>query len=212
MPTPTGAISLSDVATELGVSASGLSLNDASVRRLAEKISGAISLNDLRGKYWNQNIINFHGPGYCYSGQAGFALDKINGDFILTMGAWPTDPPNCQTCDSSWLINQAAVNTTRRNNNSRPYWTNTWTLNISNIAVGAQVTTRAPNWPYTNVSYTYIVTRTGATSLTIDRHPKFGTGDTGTSISVSGWGDSFNSLAGTRSANGWSITVNSYGD
>lgn len=207
MPTPSGTISLSDVATELGVSTSGLSLNDTNVRRLAERTSGAISLNDLRGKYWNQNVINFHGPGYCYSGQAGFALDKIDGDFILTMGAWPTDPPNCQTADSAWLIDQAAVNTIRRDYNSRPYWTNTWTLNISNISVGQQVTTRAPNWPYTQVSYTYIVTRDGEKSITINRHPTWGTGDTGSSISVSGWGSSFDSLAGTRTQNDWSITI-----
>lgn len=212
MTTPTGIISLADVATELGVSSSGLNLNQANVRKLAEKASGVISLNDLRGKSWNENLLNFHGPGYCYSGQAGFALDKINGDIILTMGAWPTDPPNCQTADSAWLRNQGAVNSQRAAANSRPFWTNVWNINVENIAVGATTNTRAPNWPYTNVSYTYQITRTGDKSLTISRHPKFGTGDTGTSISVSGWGDSFNTLAGTRSGGGWSITINSYPD
>lgn len=212
MPTPTGVISLSDVAAELGVSTSGINLNNTNVRKLAEKLTGAISLNDLKGKYWNQNIMNFHGSGRCYSGQAGFALDKINGEFILTMGAWPTDPPNCQTCDSAWLINQGTVNSSRASSNTRPYWTNVWTLNIGNISVGSSVTTRAPNWPYTNVSYTYSIARTGTTSFSIDRHPKFGTGDTGTSISVSGWGDSFNDLAGTRTQNGWTIVVNGYPD
>lgn len=212
MPTPTGVISLSDVATELGVSTSGINLNDTNVRKLAGKTSGVISLNDLKGKDWNQNILNLHGPGYCYSGQAGFALDKVSGDFILTMGVWPTDPPNCQTCDSAWLKSGAAVNTTRKNANTRPYWTMTWTLNISAMTVGQNVTTRAPNWPYTNVPYTYSITRTGTTSLSIDRYSKFGTGDTGTSISVNGWGDSFNAIAGTTTANGWSITINSYPD
>lgn len=212
MTTPTGTITLADVATELGVSSSGINLNQTNVRKLAEKPSGIISLNDLRGKSWNLNIINFYGPGYCYSGQAGFALDRINGVYTLTMGAWPTDPPNCQTADSAWLLNGGTVNSQRAAANTRPYWTNVWTLNVEDITVGQTVNTRAPNWPYTNVSYTYQVTRTGDKALTINRHPKFGTGDTGTSISVSGWGDSFNTLAGTRSANGWSITINSYPD
>lgn len=212
MTTPSGVISLSDVATELGVSTSGINLNNTNVRKLAEKLSGPVSLNDLRGKSWNISITNFHGGGRCYSGQAGFALDKINGDFILTMGAWPTDPPNCQTANSSWLINQGIENSIRLANNTRPYWTNAWTLNISNISIGSGVYTRAPNWPYTNVSYTYYIVRTGETAFSIDRHPKFGTGDTGTSISVSGWGDSFNDLAGVRSANGWTITINGYPD
>lgn len=50
MTTPTGAISLYDVAVELGLSATGLNLNDVRVRELAGKPSGAVSLNDLRGK------------------------------------------------------------------------------------------------------------------------------------------------------------------
>lgn len=46
-----GAISLSQVNTELGYSASAtISLNDALVRKLGAKPSGAISLNDLHGK------------------------------------------------------------------------------------------------------------------------------------------------------------------
>jgi len=51
MVLPTGAISMSQVNTELGRSATAaLDLNDADVRSLAEKPTGAISLNDLRGK------------------------------------------------------------------------------------------------------------------------------------------------------------------
>lgn len=46
----TGAISMDMVADELGISASGLSLNDSRVRNLAGRPSGAISFSDLRGK------------------------------------------------------------------------------------------------------------------------------------------------------------------
>lgn len=45
-----GAISMSQVATELGIGTSGISLNLASVRTLAGRGSGAISMSDLRGK------------------------------------------------------------------------------------------------------------------------------------------------------------------
>jgi hypothetical protein len=49
LPT-SGSISMSQVAAELGISATGLSLNDSRVRSLAGKPSGAISMSDLRGK------------------------------------------------------------------------------------------------------------------------------------------------------------------
>lgn len=45
-----GAISMSQVATELGISATGLNLNDSRVRTLAGIPSGSISLNALHGK------------------------------------------------------------------------------------------------------------------------------------------------------------------
>ena len=45
-----GPISMSQVAAELGISATGLSLNDSRVRALAGKPSGAISFADLLGK------------------------------------------------------------------------------------------------------------------------------------------------------------------
>lgn len=45
-----GAISIAQVATELGIGATGLSLNDSRVRTLCSKPSGAISLADARGK------------------------------------------------------------------------------------------------------------------------------------------------------------------
>jgi hypothetical protein len=51
MTTPTGQISLSDVNVELGKNATDtISLNDTKVRCLADVPSGAISLNNLKGK------------------------------------------------------------------------------------------------------------------------------------------------------------------
>lgn len=51
MPTPTGQISLSDVNLELSKASNALiTMNDAAVRTLAGVASGAISMNNLRGK------------------------------------------------------------------------------------------------------------------------------------------------------------------
>ena len=45
-----GAITMAQIATELGISQTGLSLNDSRVRTLAGISSGAISFNSLHGK------------------------------------------------------------------------------------------------------------------------------------------------------------------
>ena len=45
-----GPITMQMVATELGIGATGLNLNDSRVRALAGRPSGAISMADLRGK------------------------------------------------------------------------------------------------------------------------------------------------------------------
>lgn len=51
MPTPTGTIAMSDVNVELGKSSTAtISLNDSDVRALAGVSSGAISMDNLRGK------------------------------------------------------------------------------------------------------------------------------------------------------------------
>jgi hypothetical protein len=51
MPTPTGTISMSDVNTELGRSSTAtISLGETAVRTLAGVASGAISMDNLRGK------------------------------------------------------------------------------------------------------------------------------------------------------------------
>lgn len=47
-----GPITMAQVAAEIGISASGLSLDDSRVRTLAGRPSGSISMSDLLGKAW----------------------------------------------------------------------------------------------------------------------------------------------------------------
>lgn len=57
-----GAISLSMIATELGLAATGLNLNDSRVRSLAGKPTGAVSFSDFYGKTYSPPVnytINF---------------------------------------------------------------------------------------------------------------------------------------------------------
>jgi hypothetical protein len=64
MVLPTGTISMSQVNTELGRSATAsLNLNDAAVRSLAGIPSGAISMNDLRGKGSAVSVAYVSGSG-----------------------------------------------------------------------------------------------------------------------------------------------------
>lgn len=65
MALPTGTISLSQVNSELGRSPTqSINLNDTAVRSLAGKASGAISMNDLRGKSAVQPLAASASPSY----------------------------------------------------------------------------------------------------------------------------------------------------
>lgn len=58
MTLPTGTISASQVNTELRqTSTASINLNNTDVRRLAEKSSGVVSMNDLRGKSLRPKVV-----------------------------------------------------------------------------------------------------------------------------------------------------------
>lgn len=96
----TGPISMSQVATELGISATGLSLNDSRVRALAGKPSGTISMSDLRGKSTSVLTVGSSTPsvtnyGY-YSGLYGALTNtsRYGGTVTsLSYARWNTVPP-----------------------------------------------------------------------------------------------------------------------
>ena len=215
MTTPSTQISISDIQTELGITGgTALTLNDTNVRRLAGKTSGAIGLLDLRGKGWLFNLAGVQSSAGCYSAQGGFSVDRLSdGNVYLTMGAWPNDPPNCGTCSWEWLMNGSIGNTTSYNSyrisNTSRYWTKVWKVNITAMSVGQTYETRpdfndsygtaiyGSVWPYSNVSYTYRITKTANNSISIVVYPNsWGTGDTGTSISVGNWWNNVVTLGG----------------
>jgi hypothetical protein len=155
----------------------------------------------------NRTLTGVQSNSGCYSGQGGFSVDIINNVITLTMGVWPSDPPNCQTCSWQWLqfngrgANNLANNTTsniyRTSTSTTPYWVSTWTLNISAMSVGSTVYTKSPFSAYSFVSYTYAVTRTGTKSIGIVPYPNsWSTGDTGTTISIQAWWDNVVLLGG----------------
>jgi hypothetical protein len=189
MTTPSGTITMANVATELGVSQTGINLNQQNVRRLAGQVTGTVTMQNLQNKTWVQNLTGRQSSADCYSAQSGFSIDRYGsaGDIFLTMGAWPTDPPNCQTVPWQYLQYGGATN-----GSNYPRWTNVWQVNLSTLGVGNSVQTRAPNWPYTNVAWTYIVTRTSTNSITVAIwNQGIGTGDTGTQISINNWYNTF---------------------
>lgn len=177
--------------------------------------TSTISMKDLRNKTWVKNLAGTQSAAGCYSAQGGFSVDRHSDGLVyLTMGVWPTDPPNCQTCSWQWLNNggvgsTSSYNSYRAANNTRPFWTKVWKVNITAMSIGQTYETRpdfndlygtsiyGSAWPYSNVSYTYRITKTASNAISIVVYPNsWGTGDTGTSISVSNWWNNILSLSG----------------
>jgi hypothetical protein len=205
MTTPSGTITMANVATELAVSQTGINLNQTNVRRLAGQTSGTVTMQNLQNKTWVVNLGGIQSSAGCYSAQSGFSVDRYGsaGDVFLTMGAWPTDPPNCQTVPWQYLQFGGATN-----GSNYPRWTNVWQINLTNLSIGSSVYTRAPNWPYTLVDWTYYITRTSVNTVTIQIYGTWGTGDTGTQISVNNW---YNTFVDTFGGETFTLTWTSVG-
>ena len=50
MTTPSGTIAMTNVAAEIGISATGINLNQQNVRRLAGQVSGVVTMQNLQNK------------------------------------------------------------------------------------------------------------------------------------------------------------------
>lgn len=78
-----GAITMAMVAAEIGISASGLSLDDSRVRTLAARPAGAISFADLLGKSWFNPFTSVTGGSRTYSSDstsASYWYTRSSGD------------------------------------------------------------------------------------------------------------------------------------
>ena len=91
-----GAITMAQVATELGVSQTGINLNQSNVRTLAGRPSGTISMSDLRGKAnggasllvgsYNDGFAQYYGYGNTNFSAVGFGALTPNNNLTALPG------------------------------------------------------------------------------------------------------------------------------
>lgn len=82
-----GPITMAQVAAEIGISASGLSLDDSRVRTLAARPAGAISFADLLGKSWFNPFTSVTGGSRTNtsgSTSASYTYNRSSGDDRFT--------------------------------------------------------------------------------------------------------------------------------
>lgn len=90
-----GSVSMSTVNTELGLtSTASITLNDTLVRRLAQKSSGAVSLNDCRGKKYASITSGYLVKYYIGADDYYYGYGKNLGlDSDITFGSFNPDTP-----------------------------------------------------------------------------------------------------------------------
>ena len=128
MTLPTGAISMSQVAAELGISQTGLNLNHSWVRALAGQNSGPISMSNLQGQTGNLdgNLTIQGGPVYFVNMNNPFFRGTISGmtqdtsnNLTMSFSATPNWNGNISVRN---LSNGASATLTKQNST-------TWGLN-----------------------------------------------------------------------------------
>lgn len=123
MTTPTGAITLDDVNIELGIaSGTAIDMNRADVRGLAGVESGAITLDDLRGKSnrflltisANQTDLNLRNYALANGWDGDIGIDITVGSGVVIGGSTAGDSTAALTVDGVWpngvkLINNGTI-------------------------------------------------------------------------------------------------------
>jgi hypothetical protein len=182
--------------------------------------SGAITINDT--SLSDISINGFMSGTACYYAKTGLSLDRIVGNIWLTVGSFPQTyfNSNCNNNASvPWellkfrgkgtnqLSNDSTSNEYQLNNGAYPRWMQMDSINVSAIPIGSSANLnhsaydysgRGAGWPFSLKTPTFIITRTGTNSITIElgMSSDWDTGDTGTNISVRNWFSLTNSLFG----------------
>ena len=131
-----GSITMAMIATELGISPTGLSLNDSRVRTLAGVPSGAISMANLYGKSniptsWTGTFMtngDATGVNFAYTNsqtQCEFKVWKVGNDIMVSSGYDINQ--SYKVAEGPW---QVAMTYVRKEGNSAAPWT------IDNLSQG----------------------------------------------------------------------------
>jgi hypothetical protein len=187
--------------------------------------ASVVTSNDITINDTSLSDINFTGfmSGTArYYAKTGLSLDRIVGDIWLTVGSFPQTYSGSIGDDNAsvpWellkfrgkgtnqLSNDSTSNEYQLNNGAYPRWMQMDSINVSSIPIGASANLnhsaydysgRGAGWPFSLKTPTFIITRTGTNSITIElgMSSDWDTGDTGTNISVRNWFSLTNSLFG----------------
>lgn len=210
MAVPSTTVSLSDIQTEFGGS------NPISLSEYYEggsiigngvyapndiPASGAISLDDFRSAKEEHHYYDNQSYRYTYSAATGWSIDYYDGVLKATVGWWANDPPNFGTVEGAYLAfgNYSGTDTTGR------FFQNVHSVILEpNVAVDCTnsnfLKNNAFSCSYASGGWSHRLTWDGADSITIQINSSWsGTGDTGTSITMSNMAGSFSDKFGSTS-------------
>ncbi len=210
MPVPSTTVALSDIQTEFGGSnpislseyyEGGSSIGNGVYAPNDIPTSGAISLNNFRSSKSQHHYYDNQSNRYTYSAATGWSIDYYNGKLRATVGWWANDPPNFGTVEGAYL---------QFGNSSGSDATGRFFRNVHSVILEPNVTVdctnsnflrnEAFNCSYASGGWSHRLTWNGANAITIQINSSWsGTGDTGTSITMSNMASSFSDKFGSTS-------------
>jgi hypothetical protein len=204
-----GAVSLSDIQTEFGGSNpiglseyyQGGSIIGHGVYPNTIPTSGAIQFDDFYSAKASHHYYDNQSNRYTYSAATGWSIDYYNGKLRATVGWWANDPPNFGVVEGAYL---------QFGNSSGTDSTGRFFQNVHSVILEPNVTVdcnnsnflrnNAFNANFASGGWSHRLTWNGANAITIQINPSWsGTGDTGTSITMSNMASSFSDKFGSTS-------------
>lgn len=220
-----GPVSLSNIQTEFGGSnpislseyyVSGGIINPGVFAPNTIPSSGAISLQNFRGAEATHQYINQGSANFTFNAKVGFSIDYFNGFLTATLGYWNNGQ---QGGGSSVLIQATSTN----RDSYFPFFSEVAQVRLtvpgqtvygttSNILAFCYCIFGNPILTYGNPgpasgNWMMAARWNGGNSMTIILNPsRNGTGDTGTSISMSNLGAAMSNLSGGASNTEYTVT------